>query len=151
MPGKDGMEKMSQFHFVILYTECHKQLKIQRAMFHLLRFAEVKRIEVQSDEKTVLYRKTVGNTADKSCRYGRSQKALKHRKDYRKVLEDKTIKDEKGQCFTSKGLPKSNVLKYNLSDEKTYFKTVGNRRKKLYLGTFAESFGNSRKDYRKSS
>ena len=43
--------------------------------------------------------------------------------------QSQTIKDTKGNVSPLKGLPKSNVLKYNLSDEKTYFyrKTVGNR------------------------
>ena len=35
--------------------------------------------------------------------------------------QSQTIKDTKGNVSPLKGLPKSNVLKYNLSDEKTYF------------------------------
>lgn len=57
--------------------------------------------------------------------------------------QSQTIKDTKGSVSLLKGLPKSNVLKYNLSDEKTYFivRPSGTEPKiKIYLGTFAESF-----------
>ena len=49
-------------------------------------------------------------------------------------------------------MPKSNVLKYNLSDEKTYFivRPSGTEPKiKLYLGTFAESFETAEKNIEK--
>ncbi len=58
--------------------------------------------------------------------------------DYQK----QTIKDNAGHVSPLKGLPKSNVLKYNLSDDKTYFiiRPSGTEPKiKLYLGTFADS------------
>lgn len=54
-----------------------------------------------------------------------------------------TIKDTKGGVSPLKGLPKANVLKYNLSDDKTYFivRPSGTEPKiKIYLGTFADSF-----------
>ena len=54
-----------------------------------------------------------------------------------------TIKDTKGGVSPLKGLPKSNVLKYNLSDDKSYFivRPSGTEPKiKVYLGTFADSF-----------
>lgn len=54
-----------------------------------------------------------------------------------------TIKDTKGGVSPIKDLPKSDVLKYNLSDDKTYFivRPSGTEPKiKLYLGTFADSF-----------
>lgn len=57
--------------------------------------------------------------------------------------QSQTVKDTKGGIAPLKGLPKSNVLKYNLSDEKTYFivRPSGTEPKiKIYLGTFAESF-----------
>ena len=50
--------------------------------------------------------------------------------------QSQTIKDTKGNVSPLKGLPKSNVLKYNLSDEKTYFivRPSGTEPKiKLYL------------------
>lgn len=53
-----------------------------------------------------------------------------------------TIKDTKGGISPVKGLPKADVLKYNLSDDKTYFiiRPSGTEPKiKLYLGTFADS------------
>lgn len=53
-----------------------------------------------------------------------------------------TIKDTKGGISPLKGLPKADVLKYNLSDDKTYFivRPSGTEPKiKLYLGTFADS------------
>lgn len=53
-----------------------------------------------------------------------------------------TIKDANGFVTPLLGLPKSNVLKYNLADEKTYFivRPSGTEPKiKIYLGTFAES------------
>ena len=56
--------------------------------------------------------------------------------------QSQTIKDNAGKVSPLKGLPKSNVLKYNLSDEKTYFivRPSGTEPKiKLYLGTFADS------------
>ena len=59
--------------------------------------------------------------------------------DYR----SQTIKTAAGAASPLKGLPKSNVLKYNLSDEKTYFivRPSGTEPKiKIYLGTFADSF-----------
>ena len=54
-----------------------------------------------------------------------------------------TVKDTKGGISPIQGLPKADVLKYNLSDDKTYFivRPSGTEPKiKLYLGTFAESF-----------
>ncbi len=57
--------------------------------------------------------------------------------------QSQTIKTAAGATSPLKGLPKSNVLKYNLSDEKTYFivRPSGTEPKiKLYLGTFADSF-----------
>lgn len=57
-----------------------------------------------------------------------------------------TIKDTKGSVKPLTGLPKSNVLKYNLSDDKTYFivRPSGTEPKiKIYLGTFADSFDNA--------
>ncbi len=57
--------------------------------------------------------------------------------------QSQTVKDTKGGVSPLKGLPKSNVLKYNLSDDKTYFivRPSGTEPKiKIYLGTFAESF-----------
>lgn len=57
--------------------------------------------------------------------------------------QSQTVKDTKGSVSSIKGLPKSNVLKYNLSDDKTYFivRPSGTEPKiKIYLGTFAESF-----------
>lgn len=54
-----------------------------------------------------------------------------------------TVKDTKGNVSPIKGLPKSNVLKYNLSDDKSYFivRPSGTEPKiKIYLGTFADSF-----------
>ena len=56
--------------------------------------------------------------------------------------QNQTIKDNSGKVSPLKGLPKSNVLKYNLSDDKTYFivRPSGTEPKiKLYLGTFADS------------
>ena len=56
--------------------------------------------------------------------------------------QNQTIKDNAGKVSPLKGLPKSNVLKYNLSDDKTYFivRPSGTEPKiKLYLGTFADS------------
>ncbi len=53
-----------------------------------------------------------------------------------------TVKDTKGGVSPIKGLPKSNVLKYSLSDDKTYFivRPSGTEPKiKIYLGTFADS------------
>lgn len=53
-----------------------------------------------------------------------------------------TIKDTKGGIAPLKGLPKADVLKYNLSDDKTYFmiRPSGTEPKiKLYLGTFADN------------
>lgn len=52
------------------------------------------------------------------------------------------IKSAKGVAAL-KGLPKADVLKYNLSDEKTYFivRPSGTEPKiKIYLGTFGDSF-----------
>ncbi len=57
--------------------------------------------------------------------------------------QSQTIKTASGETSPLKGLPKSNVLKYNLSDEKTYFivRPSGTEPKiKIYLGTFADSF-----------
>lgn len=57
--------------------------------------------------------------------------------------QSQTIKDTKGSVKPLEGLPKSNVLKYNLSDDKTYFivRPSGTEPKiKIYLGTFANSF-----------
>lgn len=57
--------------------------------------------------------------------------------------ESQTVKDNKNGISPIKGLPKSNVLKYNLSDEKTYFivRPSGTEPKiKIYLGTFGDSF-----------
>ena len=71
MPGKDGMEKMSQ-----LLTDLRQTPPTKVAGMDV-----------------VLYT------------------------DY----QSQTIKDTKGNVSPLKGLPKSNVLKYNLSDEKTYF------------------------------
>lgn len=54
-----------------------------------------------------------------------------------------TVKDTKGGISPITDLPKADVLKYNLSDEKTYFivRPSGTEPKiKLYLGTFADSF-----------
>ena len=68
------------------------------------------------------------------------------------TLSEETIKDTKGNVSPLKGLPKSNVLKYNLSDEKTYFivRPSGTEPKiKLYLGTFAESFETAEKTIEK--
>lgn len=56
--------------------------------------------------------------------------------------KSQTIKDSRGGVSPLKGLPKSDVLKYNLSDDKTYFivRPSGTEPKiKLYLGTFADS------------
>ena len=56
--------------------------------------------------------------------------------------QNQTIKDTKGNVSPLKGLPKSNVLRYDLSDEKTYFivRPSGTEPKiKIYLGTFADS------------
>ena len=52
------------------------------------------------------------------------------------------IKDTKNGISPITDLPKADVLKYNLSDEKTYFmvRPSGTEPKiKLYLGTFADS------------
>ena len=57
--------------------------------------------------------------------------------------EAQLVKDTKGNISAIKDLPKSDVLKYNLSDEKTYFiiRPSGTEPKiKLYMGTFADSF-----------
>lgn len=57
--------------------------------------------------------------------------------------QTQTIKDTNGGVRPLKGLPKSNVLKYNLSDDKSYFivRPSGTEPKiKVYLGTFADSF-----------
>ena len=57
--------------------------------------------------------------------------------------QTQTIKDTNGGVHPLKGLPKSNVLKYNLSDDKSYFivRPSGTEPKiKVYLGTFADSF-----------
>lgn len=54
-----------------------------------------------------------------------------------------TVKDTHGGVRPLTGLPKSNVLKYNLSDDKSYFivRPSGTEPKiKVYLGTFADSF-----------
>lgn len=56
--------------------------------------------------------------------------------------QSQTIKSADG-VSALKGLPKSNVLKYNLSDDKTYFivRPSGTEPKiKIYLGTFGDSF-----------
>ena len=56
--------------------------------------------------------------------------------------QNQTIKDTKGNVSPLKGHPKSNVLRYDLSDEKTYFivRPSGTEPKiKIYLGTFADS------------
>ena len=93
MPGKDGMEKMSQ-----LLTDLRQTPPTKVAGMDVILYT-----------------------------------------DY----QSQTIKDTKGNVSPLKGLPKSNVLKYNLSDEKTYFivRPSGTEPKiKLYLGTFAESF-----------
>ena len=53
-----------------------------------------------------------------------------------------TIKDTNGNVMPILGLPKADVLKYNLADDKTYFmvRPSGTEPKiKIYLGTFAES------------
>ena len=102
MPGKDGMEKMSQ-----LLTDLRQTPPTKVAGMDV-----------------VLYT------------------------DY----QSQTIKDTKGNVSPLKGLPKSNVLKYNLSDEKTYFivRPSGTEPKiKLYLGTFAESFETAEKTIEK--
>ena len=60
--------------------------------------------------------------------------------------QSQTIKDAKGSVSPLKGLPKSNVLKYNLSDDKSYFivRPSGTEPKiKIYLGTFSDSFENA--------
>lgn len=57
--------------------------------------------------------------------------------------QSQTIKDTKGHVSPISGLPKSNVLKYNLADDKTYFivRPSGTEPKiKIYLGTFADNF-----------
>ncbi len=56
--------------------------------------------------------------------------------------QNQTVKDRRGGVAPLKGLPKSNVLRYDLSDEKTYFiiRPSGTEPKiKVYLGTFADS------------
>ncbi|MCC8169536.1 MAG: phospho-sugar mutase [Oscillospiraceae bacterium] len=56
--------------------------------------------------------------------------------------QSQTVKDTKGGISSIQGLPKSNVLKYNLSDDKSYFivRPSGTEPKiKIYLGTFADS------------
>ena len=55
---------------------------------------------------------------------------------------NQTIKDNKGNVSPLNGLPKADVFKYNLSDDKTYFmvRPSGTEPKiKIYLGTFADS------------
>ncbi len=57
--------------------------------------------------------------------------------------QSQTIKDTNGKVSPLTGLPKANVLRYNLSDDKSYFivRPSGTEPKiKIYLGTFAESF-----------
>ena len=54
-----------------------------------------------------------------------------------------TITDKDGNVSPLTGLPKSNVLRYDLSDGKSYFivRPSGTEPKiKLYLGTYADSF-----------
>ena len=102
MPGKDGMEKMSQ-----LLTDLRQTPPTKVAGMDVILYT-----------------------------------------DY----QSQTIKDTKGNVSPLKGLPKSNVLKYNLSDEKTYFivRPSGTEPKiKLYLGTFAESFETAEKTIEK--
>ena len=53
-----------------------------------------------------------------------------------------TIKDAGGSVKPLTGLPKADVLKYNLSDDKSYFmiRPSGTEPKiKIYLGTFADN------------
>lgn len=62
--------------------------------------------------------------------------------------QSQTIKDTAGNVTPIVGLPKSNVLKYDLSDSKTYFivRPSGTEPKvKLYMGTFANSAENANK------
>ena len=57
--------------------------------------------------------------------------------------QTQTVKETNGSVSPIVGLPKSNVLKYNLSDDKTYFivRPSGTEPKiKLYMGSFADSF-----------
>ncbi len=60
--------------------------------------------------------------------------------------QTQTITDKDGNSVPLLGLPKSNVLRYDLSDEKSYFivRPSGTEPKiKLYLGTFADTFDNA--------
>ena len=60
--------------------------------------------------------------------------------------QSQTVKDTSGNISPIKGLPKSNVLRYDLSDGKTYFivRPSGTEPKvKLYMGTFADSMENA--------
>ena len=57
--------------------------------------------------------------------------------------QEQTITEKDGSVSALAGLPKSNVLRYDLSDGKSYFivRPSGTEPKiKLYLGTHAESF-----------
>lgn len=57
--------------------------------------------------------------------------------------QEQTITNKDGSVSELVGLPKSNVLRYDLSDEKSYFivRPSGTEPKiKLYLGTYADSF-----------
>lgn len=57
--------------------------------------------------------------------------------------QEQTITEKDGSVSELVGLPKSNVLRYDLSDGKSYFivRPSGTEPKiKLYLGTYAESF-----------
>lgn len=60
--------------------------------------------------------------------------------------QSQTIKDTRGGVSPLKGLPKANVLKYNLSDDKSYFmiRPSGTEPKiKIYLGTFADNMSSA--------
>ena len=60
--------------------------------------------------------------------------------------QSQTIKDARGGVSPLKGLPKANVLKYNLSDDKSYFmiRPSGTEPKiKIYLGTFADNMSSA--------
>lgn len=62
--------------------------------------------------------------------------------------QEQSIKDKDGNVSELKGLPKSNVLKYNLADDKSYFivRPSGTEPKiKVYLGTSADCFENAEK------
>ena len=60
--------------------------------------------------------------------------------------QSQTIKDARGGVSPLKGLPKANVLKYNLSDDKSYFmiRPSGTEPKiKIYMGTFADNMSSA--------